>query len=52
MSIEFTEKLFIEIYKGNIVFRKRGSTIRISYNNIKKGLIRKSILIKKQPLPF
>lgn len=48
---EFPEKLFIEVHKGNLVFRKRGSSERFSYKQIKKGLIRKKIFIKEPPPP-
>ena len=30
--------LVAEIYKGNLVYRAKGSTKRISYNLLKKGL--------------
>jgi hypothetical protein len=48
---DFPEKLFTEVHKGKLVFRKKGSTVRISYRQLKKGLIKKRILIK-QPPPF
>lgn len=46
------EQLLTEIYKGNLVFRKKGSTHRISYKQLKKGLIKKQIILHLQPLPF
>jgi hypothetical protein len=49
---EFPEKLYTEVYKGRLVFRKRGSPLRISYTTLKKGLVKKIILIKEEPLPF
>lgn len=49
---EYPEKLFTEVYKGKLVFRQRGSSVRISYQKLKKGLVRKTILIKEPPLPF
>jgi hypothetical protein len=51
-SSEYPEKLFIEVHKGKLVFRQRGSSVRISYQQIKKGLIKKEMMIKEQPLPF
>jgi hypothetical protein len=49
---EYSEKLYTEVYKGRLVFRQRCSSKRVSYCNLKKGLIRKQILIKEKPLPF
>jgi hypothetical protein len=49
---EYPEKLYAEVYKGMLVFRKRGSATRISYQQLKKGLIKKNILINEPPLPF
>lgn len=37
-----------EVYKGNLVYRTRGSSKRISYRQIKKGLIRKRIVVTQQ----
>lgn len=48
----YPEKLNTEVYKGKLVFRKRGSSVRISYQQLKTGLIRKQIRIKEEPLPF
>ena len=49
---EYQEKLYTEVHKGKLVFRQRDSSIRISYQQIKKGLIRKEIIIKEEPLPL
>ena len=49
---EFPERLFTEVYKGNLVFRKRGSSARINYRQLKKGLIKRIVLIKEARLPF
>jgi len=49
---EYPEKLFTEVHKGKLVFRQRGSFVRTSYNQVKKGLIKKQILVKEPPLPF
>ena len=49
---EYPEKLYTEVHKGKLVFRQRGSSTRISYQQLKKGLIRKQILINEPPLPF
>ncbi|MDB5199253.1 MAG: hypothetical protein JWO92_1216 [Chitinophagaceae bacterium] len=35
------QKLLREVYKGKLVFRIKGSSKRISYNRIKKNLVRK-----------
>lgn len=52
LSGKFPEKLFTEVYKGKLVFRKRGSSVRISYQRLKKSLIKKIIPIAEEPLPF
>ena len=43
-----------EIHQGNLYYRSRGSNRRISYKQIKKGLIKKQIFIKEALfiLPF
>jgi hypothetical protein len=53
-NTEFPEKLITEVHKGKLVFRKKGSANRISYRQLKNGLIKKTILIKQPPpsLPF
>ena len=52
LSNEYPEKFLAEVYKGKLVFRLRGSSARISYQRIKKGLVKKEIVLKIQPLPF
>ncbi len=42
-------KLTTTIYRGNLIFRVPGSGKRISYRTLKKGLIRKKIMI---PIPY
>jgi len=42
-------KLPATIYRGTLVFRLPGSGKRISYRTLKKGLVKKTILIR-QPL--
>ena len=43
-------KLIPEVYKAKLVFRIRGSSKRISYTQIKKGLIRKDFYVtESQP---
>ncbi len=49
---EYPEKLYTEVYKGKLVFRQRGSSLRISYARIKQGLVKKKLLIKEPPMPF
>ena len=47
-------KLITGVHRGNLIFRMPGSGKRISYQSIKKGLIKKTIIIQ-QPfnlLPF
>ncbi len=48
------EKLSTSIHQGNLIFRFPLSGKRISYKTLKKGLIRKQIVIRKtcQLLPF
>jgi hypothetical protein len=47
-------KLITTLHRGNLVFRIPVSGKRISYRTLKKGLIKKKILIKQpiQLLPF
>lgn len=47
-------KLHTCLHRGNLVFRFPGSGKRISYHTLKKGLIRKTIVIKQaiNLLPF
>jgi hypothetical protein len=37
-----------EVDKGQLVYRAKGSTKRISYMQIKKGLVKKKQVIKEQ----
>ncbi len=46
------QKLMIEIHQSNLYYRSRGSAGRISYKQIKKGLLPKEIRLQQQPLPF
>ena len=39
------KELRVEVHKGNLVYRIPGSYKRISYANIKKGLVRKNISV-------
>lgn len=47
-------KLFTAIHRGNLVYRMPNSGKRISYLTLKKGLIKKRIIIKQELhlLPF
>ncbi|MGQ0739844.1 MAG: hypothetical protein ACT4OJ_12365 [Bacteroidota bacterium] len=49
---EFPEKLYTEASKGKLVFRQRGTSLHISYQRLKKGLIKKAMLIRQAQLPF
>lgn len=40
-----------EVYKGNLVYRAKGSTKRVSYAQIRNGLLKKKTVIKIH-LPF
>ena len=42
-------KLTTTIYRGSLIFRIPGSGKRISYRTLKKGLVKKKIIIR-QPL--
>lgn len=48
----YPEKLYTEIYRGKLIFRLRGSHKRISYLQLKKGLIKKVMVFREEPLPF
>ena len=41
-------QLFPEVERGRLVYRAKGSVKRISYATIKKGLVRKQVIIKEQ----
>jgi hypothetical protein len=47
-------KLKTELHRGSLVFRLHGSNKRVSYRTIKKGLIKKKMIIRLpvQLLPF
>lgn len=47
-------KLITTLHQGNLVFRIPGNRKRISYRTLKKGLIKKTIIIKQplELLPF
>jgi hypothetical protein len=45
------EMLHVEIHQGKLHYRLKGSSKRISYDQVKKGLIKKRIIIKEE-LPF
>ena len=47
-------KLKTTIYRGNLIFRIPGSGNRISYQTLKKGLVKKTIVIRQhiELLPF
>jgi len=46
------EKMYAEVHQGRLHYRLKGSSKRISYAQIKKGLQKKLIRIKEEPLPF
>ena len=41
-------KMIPEVDRGRLVYRAKGSERRISYQMIKKGLIKKEVLIKEE----
>jgi len=43
--------LIPEVYKGKLIYRSKGSSKRYSYASIKKGLVKKQMIINIQ-LPF
>ncbi len=47
-------KLTTTIYRGNLIFRLPGSGKRISYRTLKKGLVKKKIILRQaiNTLPF
>ena len=50
---QFPQQLLLqkEIHQGKLCYRSRGSSKRISYRQLKKGLIKKKMIIK-EVLPF
>ena len=45
------EKLFSEIYKGKLVYRIKSTSKKISYDRIKKELVKKSFMLSVK-IPF
>jgi hypothetical protein len=45
------QKLLPQVYKGKLIYRIKGSSKRISYATIKKGLIKKAFSIV-ETIPF
>ncbi len=43
--------LYKEIHQGKLYYRQKGSSKRISYDKLKKGLIKKQLIVKEN-LPF
>ncbi|MEJ8819145.1 hypothetical protein [Lacibacter sp. H407] len=43
------EMLAVEVYQGQLAYRSKGSHKRITWRNIKKGLLKKEVLLY---LPF
>jgi len=49
---KYPEKLYTELYRNKLIYRKRGSDNRISYQQLKKGLIKKVMIFREEQLPF
>jgi hypothetical protein len=45
------EKMSIEVHQGKLYYRCRGASKRVSYDQLKKGLIKKQIILYND-LPF
>ena len=45
------EMMYVEIHQGKLYYRVKGSSRRVSYDQVKKGLIKKRIVIKES-FPF
>jgi hypothetical protein len=41
------KRMNLEIHQGKLCYRLRGSSKRISYDQVKKGLVKKLIIIKE-----
>jgi hypothetical protein len=52
LSTKPPQQLYTEVYKGKLVFRIPGTSRRISYQRIKKGLIKRQVIIQQELLPF
>jgi hypothetical protein len=44
--------MYKEVYQGSLYYRCPGSSKRIRYQQLKKGLIQKETFIKEEVLPF
>lgn len=40
--------LNLEVYRGKLVYRASGSSRRISYDQLKKGLVKKSFVMEEE----
>jgi len=41
-------QLTLEVYRGKLVYRARGSCRRISYEQLKKGLVKRSFALEEE----
>ena len=46
------EKMQMEVYRGSLYYRVKGSARRVSYLQLKKGLQRKQMGVINELLPF
>ena len=46
------QQLSAEVYKGKLIFRIPGTSRRFSYQRVKKGLQKTTIIIQEPNLPF
>jgi hypothetical protein len=44
--------MYKEVYQGSLYYRSPGSSKRIRYQQLKKGLIQKETIIKEVIVPF
>jgi hypothetical protein len=46
------EKMLVEVHQNKLCYRTRGSSKRISYEQLKKGLVKRCFQIQEPAMPF
>jgi hypothetical protein len=46
------EQMLVELHQNKLCYRLKGMSKRISYEKLKKGLVKRSFQIKEAALPF
>jgi hypothetical protein len=46
------EKMLVELHQHKVCYRLRGTSRRISYEQLKNGLVKRSFQIEEETMPF